>query len=140
MVLDGANGFDVGHWLHQFPIICLQFRLGRTLQCIVTFICLDDATSKVQPLSSSAKVMLVSDPMSPAHTDTQDSIINDSGFLPGTPPSKKVLSLSLSLSLSLCLLLSECVCVCFLIKVYLPTTYSSRAVLSSMTWISLATS
>lgn len=44
----------------------------------------DNITSKVQPLSTSAKVTL-----SGEHS-TQDSIINDSGFLPSTPPSKKV--------------------------------------------------
>ena len=44
----------------------------------------ENATSKVRPLSTSAKVTL-----SDEHS-TQDSIINDSGFLPSTPPSKKV--------------------------------------------------
>lgn len=44
----------------------------------------DNAMSKVRPLSTSAKVTL-----SDEHS-TQDSIINDSGFLPSTPPSKKV--------------------------------------------------
>ena len=44
----------------------------------------DNTMNKVQPLSTSAKVIL-----SDEHS-TQDSIINDSGFLPSTPPSKKV--------------------------------------------------
>ena len=71
-------------------IMVNNFIIRVGMNCLYLPVYLDDVTNKVQPLCSSAKVTLASDRMSPAYTDTQDSLINDSGFLPSTPPRKKV--------------------------------------------------
>ena len=49
---------------------------------------------KIQPLNTSAKLSLSRVQTNLAQSSTQssqDSLINDSGFLPSTPPSKKVM-------------------------------------------------